>query len=410
MNDDARDIRDFLQAEAERAPRPIGITEATVRSALLKRAGFLTSSLLLVTILTGGIALAVTGIGGDDPLPPAQNERTPDLNPRVTATIAVGQYPRAVEVLGGYVWVTVDDPDSGFALIRIDPRTNEVVDSLPLTWAADLAVGAGDLWVITFEYDIGARLLRVDPQTNSVLETIRLDCITDGEVPDCFPGNLAADDSAVWITLSSDPANSGEVVRIDPATNRIVARIPIDKGGPRDIVMAGGSVWVNVLSYDDGDAVPGGSLIRIDAEANQVVANLFRQKLLLGGDEFPPVMAAGESDLWVVDAEAGGSSDPVGVVAVRIDAGTGGIIAESERLGSVGGLTVFPFAANGDEMWFFGGGDVAVNRLDTETLRVDQTVDFSALTNTAIDAVLDPITGTIWVASYEGPVVRIDLR
>jgi hypothetical protein len=308
MNNDDRDIRAFLEAEAQRAPQPTGIAPVTVRRARLKRAGVLTSSLLLAAILLGGIALAVTSIGNDGaPILPAQDEDTAptNLNPRVSATIAVGQFPRSVEVGYGYTWVTVDNSDGSprFALTRIDPSTNEIVDSLPLQHAADMALGAGAVWVVSYEDATGGRLLRIDPETNSVDETIRLDCVSDLEPPDCFPVNVAADETAVWVTLSSDPALSGEVVRIDPSTNEIVARIPTEEGGPRDIVLAGGSVWVNVLSDVKDDVVQGASLARIDPQANDVVDTLLRNKLLLGGDDFPPVMAAGKSDVWVVRPE-----------------------------------------------------------------------------------------------------------
>lgn len=416
MSDDRRDIRDFLQAEADRAPQPTGITAATVRRARLKRAGFLTSSLLLVAILTGGIAFGFTSMGRDvPPVPPAQNEGTTptDLNPRVTATIAVGRYPRAVEVLDGYVWVTVDDPGSeeGFALVRIDPQTNEVADSLPLKFATDLAVGAGAVWVVGYEDPSGARLLRIDPHSNSVVDTVRLDCVSDHEPPDCFPVNVAVEDTAVWVTLSSDPAISGEVVRVDPSSNEIVARIPIENGGPRDVVLGGDSVWVNVLSDAEDNVVQGASLLRIDPQTNEVADILLPNKLLLGGTEVPPVMTADESDVWVVKEESHGATVPSYVLAVRVDAQTGEITGESGNLvPKAMGRSFFPFATDRGGMWFYGRGDVAVHRLNSETMQVDESVHLRDQTGYAIDAVLDPAAGTIWIASYDGPVIRIDLR
>lgn len=349
------------------------------------------------------------------PVLPAQNQDTTptDLGPRVTATIAVGQFPRAVEVWDGYVWVTVANPESkeGFALVRIDPSTNEIVDTLALKHAADLAVGAGAVWVVSYEYATGARLLRIDPQTNSVVDTVRLDCVSDGEPPDCVPFNVAADETAVWVTLSSGSAQSGEVVRVDPVTNEVVARIPIEEDGPRDIAVAGGSVWVNVLSDVEDDLVQGASLHRIDPQANEVVDILLRNKLLLGGDDFPPVMAAGESDAWVTKEDSHGATAPSDVLVVRVDAQTGEILGESGNLVPNGmGPTVFPFAADNGSMWFYGGGQVAVHRLNVETMEVDESVDLSDHAMNVIDAVLDPNAGTIWVASYEGPVIRIELR
>jgi streptogramin lyase len=416
MSDDGRDIRDFLRTEANRAPQPIGITSATILRARRKRAGFLTSTMLGVAILTGGIALAVTRIGSNGPpAPPANNvDTTPaSLNPRVTATIEVGQFPRAVEVAGGYVWVTVENSDESprFALSRIDPSTNDVVDSLPLEHAAAMATGAGAVWVISYEDATGARLLRIDPRTNSVEETIPLDCISDLEPHDCFPFNVAADDTSVWVTLSSGSALAGEVVRVDPLSNEVVARIPIEEGGPRDVVLAADSVWVNVLSKVEDDFVQGASLVRIDPAVNEVVDVVLRHELLLGGDDFPPVMAADDNDVWLVREEAHGPTDPADVLAVKVDAQTGAIIAESGNLVPEGvGPTVFPFAEDEGGLWFYGGGNVAVHRLNSKTMEVDESLNLRDHVVNGIDAVLDPIAGTIWFAGYEGPVIRIDLR
>jgi hypothetical protein len=362
MSNDARDIRAFLEAEAQRAPQPTGITPTTVRRARLKRAGLVTSSLLLAAITVGGIALTVSTIRSDaPPVPPSQHEDAapPDVNPRVTATIPVGQFPRSVEIGYGYAWVAVNDPDQspGFTLTRIDPSTNEVVDSLPLEHTAEMAVGAGAVWVVGYEDATRARLLRIDPQTNSVVETVRLDCGSNLESPDCHPISVTAEEIAVWVTLSSNPGVSGEVVRIDPTTNKIVARIPVEEDGPRDIVVAGGSVWVNVQSDVEDDLEQGASLHRIDPQTNDVVDVLLRNKLLLGGDDPPPVMAASSSDVWVVREDSQGETTPVDVVAVRIDARTGDILRESGNLVPDGmGPTVFPFASDGESMWFYGGG------------------------------------------------------
>lgn len=63
----------------------------------------------------------------------------------MTATIPVGQFPRAVAFGEGSVWVAVNNPDppEHWVLVRIDPETNEIVKTIPLEGAADVAVGAG---------------------------------------------------------------------------------------------------------------------------------------------------------------------------------------------------------------------------------------------------------------------------
>jgi DNA-binding beta-propeller fold protein YncE len=50
---------------------------------------------------------------------------------------------------------------------------------------------------------------------------------------------VAAGAGAVWVASALDH----EVSRVDPATGKIVARIPID-GSPREITVGAGGVWV----------------------------------------------------------------------------------------------------------------------------------------------------------------------
>ena len=75
------------------------------------------------------------------------------------------------------------------------------------------------------------------------------------------PFSLAEAAGSVWI------ANflSGTVERLDPATNRVVARIQVG-GEPYGLAFGGGSVWVGNNGSD--------SVTRIDTATNQVVATI----------------------------------------------------------------------------------------------------------------------------------------
>ena len=132
----------------------------------------------------------------------------------------------------GAVWASVDNADGGpddHALVRIDPETNEIVDSLPLPEAGDLAVGEGSVWVLSRAASEGA-IIRIDALKGAIAATI--------PVGDQL-SNIAIAEGAVWVTRAND-ANppSGEVVRVDPATNEIVAHILVSGGWPRDLVIA----------------------------------------------------------------------------------------------------------------------------------------------------------------------------
>ena len=71
---------------------------------------------------------------------------------------------------------------------------------------------------------------RVDPATNKVVATIP---IGDGAVE----GEIAAGAGSVWISAPGVP-----IIRIDPRTNRAVQRFTGEGGGA--ILVAHGSLWV----------------------------------------------------------------------------------------------------------------------------------------------------------------------
>jgi virginiamycin B lyase len=71
---------------------------------------------------------------------------------------------------------------------------------------------------------------RIDPATDRVVATIP---VPRGAY------SVAAADGAVWVTGAIDRA----VARIDPATNRVAATIPLD-GSPVDVAVGSVGVWV----------------------------------------------------------------------------------------------------------------------------------------------------------------------
>ncbi|HYN35864.1 MAG TPA: hypothetical protein VEV82_02705 [Actinomycetota bacterium] len=78
MDNNERDIRRFLETEAERAPKPTSIAAATVRRARHKRVGLLISAILGVTVLTASVAVGVTALRDDEPrISPADPDQTP---------------------------------------------------------------------------------------------------------------------------------------------------------------------------------------------------------------------------------------------------------------------------------------------------------------------------------------------
>jgi DNA-binding beta-propeller fold protein YncE len=90
-----------------------------------------------------------------------------------------------------------------------------------------LAVGAGGVWVAD---QSGNRVVRIDPATNRIVGSVRT-----RPAPVWF----AIAGRQLWVADQTGNA----VQRIDPATGRILATVPT-RGGPLDPGLAGGSLWV----------------------------------------------------------------------------------------------------------------------------------------------------------------------
>lgn len=323
------------------------------------------------------------GVAGDiawQPLPAA----SPVLSPYVAATIPVGAFPHAIETGEGAVWATVDNATRGpddWLVVKIDPGTNEILDTIPTRDAGDIAVGAGAVWVTSSQGGDGV-VVRIDPSTGEVVTTIPVGSGLS---------NLESGLGAVWATLNfggNPPA--GEVVRIDPETNEVVARVPVNGGWPRDIAIGEGSVWVYGHSRLREHGWEASSLWRIDPLTNELATVLDQQGFLGDGGALPDNLAAGEGVVWAADDKGNG---------VRIDPATGAVNTFEVEDGFS-----WPFLAYEGKVFF---GLHAVKILDTRTLEVVGSID---LNSSVVDAAVDASTGSLWITNYEDSITRIDLR
>jgi hypothetical protein len=342
------------------------------------------------------------------PLVPAGDSGPPAVDPQVTASlpIATGTNSATVAVAAGDegIWAGVhsvhsDGGESG-TLYRVDPSTNAIAAEVSVSGVSDLDVGAGSVWVAGSDIDTTQYFVeRVNPESGEIVARIPLACSFEVGIGGCYVENLAATDDGVWVTLVRDP--NCELVRIDPGTNEITARLPVG-GWARDVVAGGGSVWVYAITETDGSTVVHGSLHRVDPATAQI-ATLFRDQLPPGGGvEIPPMVTFGDGAVWV-NYETTGIGDGEQNVAGRVDLGTGGVEdIEMDR-------NFFPFAAADWAVWFTGrdtGEGGAISRLNTQTLEVDASVPVDGY---VIDAALDRATNTIWAITYEGDLIRVDL-
>ena len=202
---------------------------------------------------------------------------------RTVATITVGRAPLDLVATPGAVWVT-NSGAGGDSVARINPKTNRVAGRPVRTGASpqSLAVGGGSLWVAN--HDAGT-VTRIDQASGRV--------VADIPVPS-EPHRVAYGACAAWVGLWHD----NSVSRIDPATNRVVGSpIPIGAHHAGNLVVGAGSVWVT-SDYRVDAAPEDVVVVRIDPQANRAV-----ETIAVGGH--PIDVAAAEGAVWVSVADPG---------------------------------------------------------------------------------------------------------
>jgi DNA-binding SARP family transcriptional activator/DNA-binding beta-propeller fold protein YncE len=185
-----------------------------------------------------------------------------------------GRHAEGLAVGGGYLWITNPANERGEgieAVSRMDLRSDKVVSTIPVgrTPIFD-TFGEGGLWVANYDDDT----LSVVSAGSRAAETIPLGGA-------CGPLGITTGFGSVWVVCYWRE----ELLRIDPRTRRIVARIPIGRG-PLGVSTGAGSVWVT--NRDSR------SVSRIDPRSNTTVATVRLPAVLS-----PYGVAAREDGVWV---------------------------------------------------------------------------------------------------------------
>lgn len=194
---------------------------------------------------------------------------------------------------------------------------------------AEFAVAAlGSVWTTN---SIEQRLVRIDPATNRVSARIKL----KGN----FPLGVTYGAGSIWVANR----NGGSVARVSPKTNKAGKTIRVGFG-PYALAYGAGSLWVSNESS--------GSVSRINPKKNRVV-----KTIKTGGGPNGLVVAFGS--LWVADYRLGR--------VLRIDPARNKVTAKLE-LDHADWIT--PTA---DALWISSEAN-AVYRLDPQTLRITASV------------------------------------
>ncbi|HZJ48393.1 MAG TPA: hypothetical protein VFD97_05090 [Acidimicrobiia bacterium] len=191
-----------------------------------------------------------------------------------SAVVIIGAIITAVtQISGGQDRTPVASENHLVVVERVPLRADESGD-----FARDLTYGFGSIWVL---HARDATLQRIDPNTNKVDRVIALD-----EKPGELAGfwDVEAGFDLVWIT---DP-QAEEVIGVDPASEKIVARIQ-NVGRPLAVFIANDALWVH-----SGGSAGEEMLYRIDPATLEVTGSLG-----MGGECCIGGIVESDGYLWV---------------------------------------------------------------------------------------------------------------
>jgi streptogramin lyase len=195
-------------------------------------------------------------------------------------------------------------------------------------------------------------------------------------------GDVAVNGRGIWALLLSD-LNQPEVLRIDPASHRVLARIPLSGGVGRYVFAIGGSVLAAV-AQPPGGPYDGGTLVRIDGSTNEVTGTFD-----LGGY---PSLAAGNNGIWAITDRG----------LMRIDPRLGEPSGDPENVSCTGDA----LAVGAGGVWCFDPvSNRALTRFNTTTDRVDVAMRPDQRSG---GTALATSPGSVWVVNGK-QLIRIDL-
>jgi hypothetical protein len=203
------------------------------------------------------------------------------------ATIKLPDHPFQIATGLGNVWVS-----AGSALVKIDSVAAKVVATFPIHTNL-LGTGDGSVWAT-----VAGGVVQIDPTDGRGLNELGF--------PD--PCTLLATNEGVWVSSCGGgvpPGSPGdELMRIDPATGRVMFRLPVENGGG-SLTFAEERVWlarsvgdhVEIEARDPMTGKPTGTVLRVKPGP--------RPWLTIGPGPGEVFMAVGAGSFWLTHVDSG---------------------------------------------------------------------------------------------------------
>jgi virginiamycin B lyase len=238
---------------------------------------------------------------------------------------------------------------------------------------ATLKIGGTADWVLVTEdalWVAGTKpfaVVRIDPATNKIVASIR--------IPGEACSGLASRFGSIWVPIcGKKPA----LVRIDEAKNAISDILPTAPAAPEGgIAASDDSVWLV--------ADKNGTLLRIDPSTNRV-----RQKIPIPSGSYNPIFSDGT--VWITGIEKN--------VLTAVDASSGKVVES---------ITVGPkprfLTAGAGSIWTLNQGDGTISRVDENSRKLVITISVG-IPGTGGDVAYG--ANSVWLSVFDVPLTRID--
>ena len=300
----------------------------------------------------------------------------PAVSPSVLALDPAIIQTQALAVDGASVWVTGNAPNNSAATLEhIDTKTGKLLGTvvLPDNAPFQIVVGRDAVWVSSQQNEESAHLIKIDPKTTRITAVI----------PTQKDANVAVTPDAVWVDHGS-----GNLARLDPATNKVLANIPLP-GAPTGYTahfITAGPLGIFLANPYNGTV---SRVVRIDPPPPTRVdpGSYYTVQQIADVGNYAGEMVELDGSLWV----------NAGSTLVEIDPSSGAVIRTIPRL-------VRDIVSDGTSLW------ASTDR--PEVLRVDPRtgqVESVTLPEGGKDVALlaaDPATGEVWAAS-DTPTERL---
>ncbi len=330
----------------------------------------------LVLAACGSSTSTTSGTPPTTPIPPTTTSAPLSSAGTVSAMIAgmgtISQQYDGYGIAADRTAIWVYNGETG-NLLRIDPRTNRLVATIPVgpgcaphMNCGGVALGQGAVWVAA---GASSKVVRVDPQTNRVVATIPF--------PDNQALNVFVTPGAVWVT----DYYANMIFRIDPQTNKMLD-VFTPAAGPQGVAFAGGSLWTcEAHNTPDG-------LSRLDPATMQVQAQV--DVSAKQGFVYCFGLVALDQAVWVV------ATDSQTSILERIDPTTNKVTATAPIPGTQGS----GFAADAQGAWLL-DSQGGLSRFDPHSGQLVGGLAISGGLGLALGA------GAVWVARGDGTLLRI---